>query len=161
MGMFNRVLSLFVILAVGPFSAVAAFGGVASGEKSEVVAQQALEIAALGDGRSVFRCEGDSMQPFFGPGSFALVREASFQDLKAGMVVIYRDREGDHVAHRLHSRQGEGWKAKGQNNRRFDPQAVSADNFVGVVYAVLHSRGDDASEMAWFGEIPIALGKSD
>lgn len=134
--------------------------GIASGETMEMAARHALRIAAAGEGRMVFRGEGESMQPFFGNGSFLLARETEYERLSVGMIVIYREDEGSYVAHRLQAQNGDGWQAKGQNNRHADRETITAENFVGIVYAVIHSSGLGASDSAWFGEIPVALGKS-
>jgi len=103
-------------------------------------------------GASVVRVEGGSMLPYFGNGSVLIVRASNLDSLRAGAVVVYRNNRGETVAHRLETRVAGGWTVRGANNRVADSTVVSAENFVGSVYATFHSdaRGETAagSELA-------------
>jgi len=113
-------------------------------------------------GASVVRVEGGSMLPYFGDGSVLVVRVSNLESLRAGAVVVYRNARGETVAHRLETRVAGGWRVRGANNRTADSTVVTAENFLGSVYATFHSnaRGLDAvgSELAGLiGSTPVVL----
>ncbi len=95
----------------------------------------------------VLRIAGSSMLPFFGEGSVVIVKRIESLHLRAGMVVVYQNRFGETVAHRLISQGAQGWMAQGYNNQEVDSTPVTDANLVGVVYATFHSSG-----------VPSALG---
>lgn len=112
---------------------------------------------------TVVRVEGGSMLPYFGDGSVLVVRSGSFANLRAGMVVVYRNRFGETVAHRLEARTEAGWTARGANNRASDSTLVTAENFVGSVYVTFHSNaraaaGTDIASLV--DSTPVALAAS-
>lgn len=121
---------------------------------------------AVKTGGSVVRVEGSSMLPYFGNGSVLVVRASSLDSLRAGAVVVYRNHLGETVAHRLETRVEGGWKVRGANNRVSDTSLVTAENFVGSVYATFHSdaRGSVASGRgdlaALVDATPVALAAS-
>lgn len=98
----------------------------------------AHRIAAI-KGDLVVRVEGVSMLPYFGDGSVLVVRPSAVDALREGMVVVYRNRAGETVAHRLEGRSGAGWTVRGANNAATDSTLVTADNLVGTVYVTLYS----------------------
>ena len=79
------------------------------------------------------------MMPVFGEETRVVVVPIAFEDLAPEMMVAYRDRQGNLVVHQLHSRQGNRWTAVGINNPNLDPEPVTRDNLVGVVYAFFHA----------------------
>ncbi len=90
---------------------------------------------------TVMRIEGVSMLPYFGEGSVLVVKKINAARLHEGMVVVYTNRFGETVAHRLVARVDGGWQVKGWNNDRADTTVVTATNLLGVVYATFHSSG--------------------
>jgi len=110
------------------------------------VMADAMKLAELRPGSQVMRIEGKSMLPFFGEGSVVIVKKIDPAKLRAGMVVVYINRFGETVAHRLVSATEAGWVAQGYNNDKADSTPVNADNLIGVIYATFHSNG--ATELA-------------
>jgi signal peptidase I len=102
-------------------------------------------------GDSVVRVSGSSMLPYFGDGAVLVVRAMAVEALKTGMVVVYRNRFGETVAHRVEGRTAAGWTVKGANNAANDSTLVTAENLLGTVYVTLYS---DA------GNVPAALAAS-
>ena len=116
-------------------------------------------------GDTVVRVEGVSMLPYFGEGSVLVVRAAAVDALKAGMVVVYRNRFGETVAHRVEARTSEGWTVRGANNTATDSTVVNASNLVGTVYATFYSDprgGAEAVSLAGLlaAKTPVALAAS-
>jgi signal peptidase I len=112
-----------------------------TGESFDTTLADAHRIAAKRADLSVLKVEGRSMLPFFGEGSVLLVKKIAASDLREGMVVAYRNRFGEMVAHRLIEAKSDGWVAQGYNNTKADSTLVNADNLLGVVYVTLHSNG--------------------
>ncbi|HSY54759.1 MAG TPA: S24/S26 family peptidase [Opitutaceae bacterium] len=107
----------------------------------ETALNDARALAAQHANMTVMRIEGISMLPYFGEGSVLVVKKINPARLREGMVVVYRNRFGDTVAHRLVARVDGGWQVKGWNNDRADTTVVDAGNLLGVVYATFHSSG--------------------
>lgn len=101
----------------------------------------AHRIAAAHPGAQVLRIEGQSMLPFFGDGSVVIIKKIETARLRAGMVVVYRNRFGETVAHRLVAPTTAGWVAQGYNNTASDSTVVNDTNLLGVVYVTFHSSG--------------------
>jgi signal peptidase I len=108
----------------------------------------AHKLAERNPALKVMRVEGKSMLPFFGEGSVLVVKSIASAKLRAGMVVVYHNRFGETVAHRLISATAGGWVAQGYNNTDRDSTLVNESNLIGVVYATFHSSGQIASNMA-------------
>lgn len=96
-------------------------------------------------GDSVVRVSGSSMLPYFGDGAVLVVRSMAVEALKPGMVVVYRNRFGETVAHRIEGRTAAGWTVKGANNAANDSTVVTADNLMGTVYVTLYSSAASGS----------------
>ena len=79
------------------------------------------------------------MLPYFGDGSVLIVRATTVEKLREGSVVLYKNRFGETVAHRLETRTAEGWTVRGANNREADSTVVTAENLLGTVYATFYS----------------------
>lgn len=103
-----------------------------------VAVKDAHRLAAI-KGDKVVRVEGASMLPYFGDGSVLVVKAAKVDALREGMVVVYRNRFGETVAHRIEARVAGGWTVRGANNLATDTTVVSADNLLGTVYATFYS----------------------
>ena len=92
------------------------------------------------------RVRGTSMEPFFADGAVVVVRPLGFARLATGMLVIYRNRFGETVAHRLIAHTEDGWRAKGQANDKPDSTLVTPTNFIGVVYATFNDPAPISSD---------------
>lgn len=123
----------------------------------ETVLADAMKLAELRPGSQVMRIEGKSMLPFFGEGSVVIVKKIDPAKLRAGMVVVYINRFGETVAHRLVAATDAGWVAQGYNNTQADSTPVNAGNLVGVVYATFHSSGVAELASAATMTVPSAL----
>jgi signal peptidase I len=100
----------------------------------------ARSLAARHDGAEIVRVEGASMLPFFGSGALLVTKPVTAAALRAGMVVVYRNRFGETVAHRVEDAVDGGWRVRGYNNAREDSTTVNDENLRGVVYAIFHPR---------------------
>lgn len=144
-------------LLIRPLLATVAFGVAASVAAAverpvsavswDATLSDAHQVAKRHNDLQVLRIAGSSMLPFFGEGSVVIVKRIDSLQLRAGMVVVYQNRFGETVAHRLIAPGAQGWKAQGYNNREADSTPVTDANLVGVVYATFHSAG-----------LPAALG---
>lgn len=110
-------------------------------ESLDTTLADAHRIAATNSNLQVLRIEGRSMLPFFGEGSVVIVKKIDAAGLRAGMVVVYKNRFGEMVAHRLVASTSAGWTAQGYNNTTADSTPVNQENLLGVVYVTLHSNG--------------------
>jgi signal peptidase I len=111
----------------------------------ETALADARALAAQHANMTVMRIEGVSMLPYFGEGSVLVVKKINAARLREGMVVVYTNRFGETVAHRLVARVDGGWQVKGWNNDRADTTVVNPGNLLGVVYATFHSSGTDSA----------------
>lgn len=138
---FTRLLIVTAFI----FSAVAGTAAVVDQPRSAVSFAETLSDAHNVAGRhsemQVLRIVGTSMLPFFGDGSVVIVKKIAAEQLRAGMVVVYQNRFGDTVAHRLVAPTAGGWTAQGYNNASADTTVVSGANLMGVVYGTFHSNG--------------------
>lgn len=73
------------------------------------------------------------MEPAYCPGTVLVVHPTSLFMLKTGMAVVYRNREGRHVAHVIVAETNHGWVVQGLGNPEPDDECVTAANLVGVV----------------------------
>ncbi len=103
----------------------------------------------------LMRGSGNSMEPLFGEGSLLLVEKASINQIRPGMVVVYRDSSGMLVAHNVERVEITGVQAKGINNSAADPELVTTENLIGVVFGYLHTRNAPDRD-----SLPVAVGKS-
>jgi len=112
---------------------------------SPVVMRDALAdaqaLARTHDGARVMKIAGTSMLPYFGDGALVVVQPIDESKLRAGMLVVYRNRFGETIAHRLVARQDSGWQIKGYNNDQPDSTLVTGANLIGVVYATFYTSG--------------------
>lgn len=108
-------------------------------------------------GGSAMRVVGSSMLPYFGDGSVLVVKPVDFGALRAGVVVVYRNRFGELVSHRVENKVAGGWVVRGANNRANDSTLVTADNLVGEVYVTLRS---DARAAGLEAAAPVVLAAS-
>jgi len=146
----NRARPLLLLLQL----VFALFCGVGLAKADASQAEPGAKVtlaAALADARrlarvpgdTVLRVEGRSMLPYFGDGSVLVVRASAVEALRPGMVVVYRNRFGETVAHRIESGSPEGWVVRGANNAVADSTLVTAENLLGTVYVTLYSDSRD------------------
>lgn len=110
-------------------------------ESMDTALTDAHRIASNRADLSVLRIAGRSMLPYFGEGSVVVVKKIDAAALRAGMVVVYQNRFGETVSHRLIASTNGGWIAQGYNNTEVDSTVVNGSNLMGVVYATFHSNG--------------------
>jgi signal peptidase I len=91
--------------------------------------------AARHDGWQAFTGMGESMAPYFTPGTALVVRPVRSEDLQVGMVVVYMGPSGTMRAHLLVKPTDKGWVAMGCHNKTPDDGYVTDDTLVGVVTA--------------------------
>lgn len=78
---------------------------------------------------------GRSMQPLYPSGTILVLRAVDFTALRPGQTALYRNGAQRAVAHVLIAKCRDGWRVRGLNNATFDPEAVVADNLLGIVVA--------------------------
>ena len=131
------------------FIATTSYGALAECPQTSVSLDRTLtdayKLAATRADLQVLRIEGRSMLPFFGSGSVVIVKKMDSAKLRTGMVVVYRNRFNETVAHRLVAATNDGWVAQGYNNADVDSTPVTGANLIGVVYATFHSNGQTGS----------------
>jgi signal peptidase I len=134
-------------------SAVAAFAAVERPVSSVSfldTLSDANKVAARHSDMQILRISGRSMLPFFGDGSVVIVKKIAANQLREGMVVVYQNRFGEIVAHRVVNSIATGFVVQGYNNSAIDTTVVNDANLIGVVYVTFHSSGvlDAGSAMA-------------
>ncbi len=134
-------LATVVVLALGTLlPATARAVAPNSGVPFVEALTDARHIANLDSKWQVFMVKGVSMEPQFGKNSMLVINKCGYDALRPGMIVVYKDFQGDYVAHRLIERTDNGWVAKGQNNDKADPGLVTAGNLQGAVFAIIHYK---------------------
>ena len=122
----------------------------------------ALMVAMQKPGRSVVRMDGESMLPFFGHDSIAVVQKIPAKKLRLGMIADYTNFLGEKVAHRVIAKASTGWTVKGYNNSRADSTIVNETNLLGVVYATFDTSGVPSSfetaSLAGMPSLDVVLG---
>ena len=106
--------------------------------------QDANLIASRESGREALVGGGTSMNPVYGDNTMLVVQPIDYDQLKAGMTVVYVNDKGKRVAHQLIKKEARGWRAQGIDNDVEDYGYVTPGNLVGVVYASLVSEDPDA-----------------
>jgi signal peptidase I len=79
------------------------------------------------------------MKPTLDEGSVVTIERVPFTDLRQGDIVIYRNRAGTPVVHRLYQRTNDRWLVLGDNNPSVDREAVCATNLLGRVCAIFYT----------------------
>jgi signal peptidase I len=141
MKLLTRLLAAFTLLATPALAA--------EGPRTAVSLNTALadarRLAEAKPGLSLVRVAGSSMLPYFGDGAVLVLRPTTAAKLQIGMIVVYTNRVGETVAHRIIAADGAGWIAQGYNNRLPDSTRVTDANLVGAVYATFHSTGNSST----------------
>jgi hypothetical protein len=137
--------SIFVLLIISLVSSVARAadakpGGIFFGNSPQPIAvarqeawRYAEQMAAQHEGAFVVRGDGASMEPLYPSGTVLVIERVSFDQLKRGATVIYRNKEGRPIAHVLVAPSRKGWRTAGLGNQRLDKESVSPENLLGVV----------------------------
>jgi phage repressor protein C with HTH and peptisase S24 domain len=123
----------FVLLIIALASSIGRAADATSGGLFFGNSPQPIAVAAQHDGSFVVRGDGTSMAPLYPSGTVLVVARVSFDQLKRGATVIYRNNEGRPIAHVLVSLSRKGWRAAGINNPHLDEGSVSPENLLGVV----------------------------
>lgn len=118
--------------------------------------EEARQIVADRNGWSIYRGDGHSMAPRFDATHLLIVKEADFGNLQPGMIALFRDAEGDLVAHTVSQCDDTGFTTRGLNNRRSDPVRIPGEALLGVLIGTL--AADAAIPEAY--PLPTALGKT-
>lgn len=100
-------------------------------------------LANRSTGRSAAAGAGTSMLPIYGDNTMLVISAVPYDSLRPGMTVAYRNRRGLEVVHKLVEKLSHGWRVEGLNNDEADPELVTPQNLVGVVYATLNYDDDD------------------
>lgn len=107
-------------------------------------AMSAARIILMRDGDALQgTIVGSSMEPVLPEGTVVVLRRVQFSELESGMDVAYTSARGEQIVHQLVRRTSRGWVARGLNNPREDPDLVTADNLIGVVYSVFFNYGEN------------------
>jgi signal peptidase I len=156
-----RRLAVVAFLTLSAVTATAMPASLRKGAAARAIGPVALPVAvadanllAAKKGDRVVRVEGTSMLPYFGDGAVLVVRKGAVENLREGMVVLYRNRFSELVAHRIEVRSGDGWTVRGANNAGADSTLVTAENLLGTVYATFYS---DAKPVAGAVKAEVAL----
>lgn len=152
-----RLLAALALLAAPALAA----DGPRSAVSLDTALADARRLADAKPGLSVVRVAGRSMLPYFGDGAVLVIRPTTAAKLQTGMIVVYTNRIGETVAHRIIASDDEGWIAQGYNNGRPDSTRVTDANLLGAVYATFHSTGGgatpDMSASLLAQGVPLAL----
>jgi hypothetical protein len=131
------------LLVVGCESGTTYSSRATSAPSSPLGAQEALRAAytleRFGDDRTSGLGRGDSMQPLYDSNTVIVVEKIAYEDLKAGMLVAYRNSQGARVVHQLLYQDHHGWVAQGIGNEGRDRDRVTRANLEGVVYGAFFS----------------------
>ncbi len=141
----RRILNTMLALCLATLIPAAASAASTDGEVPFTQAlSDARQVTNLNSGWKVYVSQGESMLPQIDHDSLLLVAHTDFDKLAAGMLVVYRDGDGDLVSHRLISLTRRGWIAKGLTNYRKDPGLVTRENLQGVVFGTMkYAAGSD------------------
>ena len=82
------------------------------------------------------------MEPLYTENTIILTIPFPYDDLEEAMIIAYRNRDGKIVIHELLRKERDGWLAVGVNNPTVDPELVTQQNFLGVVYGVIYTEGE-------------------
>ena len=113
--------------------------GVLGVTDSSTVMKAARVISSRQGNLLIGEITGDSMEPVLSEGSVVVLQQVPYESLERGMDVVYQNRQGEQVVHKLLQKTHRGWMVKGINNPRADPDLVTEGNLIGVVFATFYS----------------------
>jgi len=116
-----------------------------SGTGYAAAVADALAVVGNRADLSVVRAAGQSMLPYFSDDAVIVVKKIDAARLRVGMIVVYVNRFGEKVAHRVVAPVAGGWQVQGYNNSRADTTVVDGSNLLGVVYATFHATSRPAT----------------
>ncbi len=73
-----------------------------------------------------------------GDNTILIIKPVPFDDLEEGMIVAYRDKDGNRIVHQLVLKVNESGVAKGWNNKKVDNEYVTEDNLIGVILGLMY-----------------------
>ncbi len=117
--------------------------------------RDAQAVASMDGSWKVMRGAGLSMNPYYSEKSLLLVDTHVPDRIEPGMVIVYRDSNGDLVGHRVEASSPAGVVTRGLNNPSNDPALVPAAAIEGVVFGVLHTDG----RVPAGDTLPVVMGK--
>lgn len=153
----NTSRTILILAALLAGFASTASGSIRSGVSLDRAAQEAINLTASRPGWEVMVAEGRSMAPHFAAGDILITDSRAFARIRPGMIVVYRDKDGDLVGHSVTAASDKGWMVKGINNHGPDPDIVNASNFIGVLVGILHTNGKRSNSTP---ALPTVIGKT-
>lgn len=82
-----------------------------------------------------------SMIPTLDESSVVLYEIVPYDDLHVGDIVVYSNRDGIHVIHRLAEKRGDDFWPLGDHNGKMDGEYVTRQNFLYRVWGILYTDG--------------------
>lgn len=157
----NRTFYSLLAILIIPLAAPAIHVNSKCGVPLHRAIDDARAVAERNDQWEVMLGDGQSMTPYYGAGSVLLVERAPFDELRPGMMVVFRDEAGDLVGHWLVRRENGQWITQGVNNGAPDPRPLIESAYQGVIFGVLRSSGPDATGLAHAANLglPRVIGK--
>ncbi len=126
-----------------------------NGERSCTVSL-AKSVLPLNPNWKLMKCEGRSMEPFLSPEDLVIVDHGNLDQLKVGMLVVFRSRTGESILHQVIEISAEGLLTKGSRNETEDADPITHENYIGHVVAVFHLQ---PGELVCFANLPVAFCK--
>lgn len=149
------ITASLAIVAIGLASQASAQKAPSSGVPFATALAEAIWLNEMNPRWDIYRGDGDSMYPHYGSHSLLLVKDTPIDAIRAGMMVLYIDAEGDRVAHLVDRVEGSQLRTRGAHTKEVDPTPVSQENLLGIVIGVMHSARNSPIETS----VPVALGK--
>jgi len=100
-------------------------------------------VAAEIPGAQTFWGIGQSMQPLYTPNTAIVTKPVGYDEIKKGMTVVYRKRNGRVVAHSVIGEDARGYIVQGVNNDEADAESVNEKNLIGVVIAAYAAQDSE------------------
>lgn len=154
----KTVLATIVLLA----ATLTTFASPKSSASFEKALADAEMVASFNADWTVHRTKGDSMGDFFGSNSLIVVQKAGIEDIRTGMMIVYRSKDGELVSHKVMQHNGDSLRTQGTANWSMDPDPVTNDMIVGAIFCVFHANSAPAgAAFASNGQpLPIATCKT-
>ena len=141
----------FLAIAIASLSAVFTAAASPKSPKSSATFGKALRdaemIANLSPEWHVYRTIGTSMGDYFGDNSLIVVQKADIQEVRVGMMIVYRAASGEFISHKVVAHNGTSLITQGAGNRHMDPDPVTNEMLVGAIFCVFHTAGAPADEI--------------
>ncbi|MGB0416807.1 MAG: S24/S26 family peptidase [Coraliomargarita sp.] len=129
------------VITLAIFTAfLTAFASPKSSASFEKALSDAEMVASLNPDWSVHRTKGNSMGDFFGNNSLIVVQKAGIENIRTGMMIVYRSKQGELVSHKVMQHNGDSLRTQGTANWSLDPEPVTDDMIVGAIFCVFHAN---------------------